>query len=212
MRILRSFLFISVAPLLFAKISFAQKISVGSSSGASSANYAQLGPYVGFDYMNLTDVQATQRIAGQGQNIKVDSKFGTHLGMGGVSFGYNQSPDRGFGFRAGVRLMDSLNQSEYKDDRMQIFLPESSFVYAFNSYFLTYAGINYAVWLGSDNYKQFRPNIGGQGGFGLRFSRNVSWNLGYTMMRQSLSEEFLTYNVKTEIQLSGFNTNLVYNF
>lgn len=198
--------------LLTSISSFAQSNSL-STNVSKSKGKSQKGFYMGLDYMNLTDLQIKYKFKSDYGNHSGRSERGTSLGVGGVTLGYNQTPDRGFGFSAGARFLEAINRSEYGDQKLQMIIPEGNITLAASSLFTIYAGLNAAVWTGSTAATQYKTQLGAQAGMGLRFTKNLALNAGYTMMNQKYSEtdDYLT-EYELEMQISGFTSSLVYTF
>jgi len=177
-------------------------------------NSFQKGFYIGSEYMNLTDMRVTVRGTSEYGNFNDRYEGGTHLGVAGIRLGYAQTPEKGFGFEAGARLLESLNRSEYGDTKLQMIVPEGNLTGAVNRYFLGYIGLNVAVWTGSTEASKYKPGVGGQIGLGARFSKHFALNAGSTLMNQTLSStsEFGNSKFDAEILVSGFTANLTYTF
>jgi hypothetical protein len=197
--------------LMLSASSFAQDNQL-STRASKPASPSPLGIYVGADYMNLTDVHA-QRTAKTPYGTYSDhAEYGAQLGMAGITVGYDRTPDSGIGFKAGLRLLESFNRSEYGDDKLQMIIPEVNLTLAATNWLVGYAGANAAVWTGSSAAYKFKTQIGGQAGLGLRFTKNIGLNAGYTIMSEKISESNFGTETDLDLQISGFNTNLTYMF
>ena len=186
-------------------------VSEVSTSGKFSS--AQSGLYVGLDYMNLTDLQGKSKYQDQYGSDEMETKGGVSLGLLGVRLGYNQTPDKGFGFEVGGRYLQGFNKSETGDDAVRILIPEANLKYAFHPAFLVYGGINGAFWDGNESLRKYKTKLGAQAGIGFRFAKSVALNAGYTMLNQKIDEP-ISSNSKYEahIQLSGLNSTLPHPF
>jgi opacity protein-like surface antigen len=196
--------------LLLSMVSGAQENVMSTSQKYENG---QKGMYVGVDYMNLTDahVKITAKSDTYG-NFNDNSVGGTHLGLAGVTLGYTQTPEQGLGFSMGARLLESFNQSEYGDTKLQAIIPEANLTLAANRYFIGYVGANAAVLTGSSTASKFKTQLGLQGGLGVRFTKNLALNAGYTMINQKMTNSDGAFDIEAEFQWSGFNSNVVYTF
>lgn len=191
---------------------FAQQNSM-STTLPKPVDNSQNGLYVGLDYMNLTDIHIKWESHSSDFSGTAKDEGGFHLGLAGVSFGYNKTPEQGLGVSAGLRLFQKLNHNENGDNtKIQIIVPEANFTLAANRYLTGYAGLNAAVLTGSTSTNDYRTQLGGQVGLGLRFTRNVAMNAGYTIIRQKVSYRSADYSSDADFQFSGFNSNVTYTF
>lgn len=190
-------------------------------------SFSQEGFFVGFEYMNLTDIhiksEGSSSSTDKDGNVYSESRSdssvaGTHMGLAGISLGYNSTPESGVGFIIGLRLMESFVRSEWGDQKLGIVMPEASLSFAFGKYAYSYAGLNVGKFSNSSGYNDFKPQIGAQIGLGLRFTPYLALNAGYTMIRQELNNSY-TYSSssgtvrgesKAEFQISGFSSGLSY--
>ena len=175
------------------------------------AGHGQKGITVGAEYMNITDIRS--RVGSEKSSVT------THLGMTGVRVGYNQTPDVGFGFTAIASYLQSFNKSEAgADEKVAFFVPSGNLTYGFQKYLTGYAGFNVGVLTApSDMKKYFKPAIGWQAGLGVRVTKNVALNAGYTVISQQVDYKTYTYSGGEEkqtgyIDFGGFNSNLTYTF
>ncbi|MES3037701.1 MAG: hypothetical protein V4736_07315 [Bdellovibrionota bacterium] len=198
-----------VGSVLVSQGAFAQ----GQSMSMQLEKPAIKGFYVGADYMNLTDIKVKATAFGgayfraTGTN-ESKSEGGTHVGMAGVRLGYIHPSPTKFAIGGGVRLIESFNRSEWGDSKVQIVMPEANLIYSFTEKVNTYGGINYAKFTGSSAANEFKPQLGLQAGLGMKFTRAISANAGYTMMGETIEDD----RVKMEFVISGFNTNVNYSF
>lgn len=176
-------------------------------------DYSQKGFYLGLSYINLTDVHAAFTSSGSAGENSGYSESGTHIGLAGVTLGYNRTPEKGFGFSAGAQILEAINRVEFDDEKLNIFLPEVNATFALNRSMLFFAGLNAGVWSGSETAKKFKTQLGGQGGIGIRFNRDLALNAGYTMMNQKYSDDSEGHQqFDADLQYSGFNSTLTYTF
>lgn len=197
--------------LMLSISSFAQDNNL-STRASRPASPSPLGIYVGLDYMNLTDVHMQYSAKTPYGTYTDHMESGTHLGMAGIAVGYDRTPDRGIGFKAGLRLLESFNRSEFGEDKLQMIIPEVNLTVAATNWLVGYAGANAAVWTGSSAAYKYKTQLGGQAGLGLRFTKNIALNAGYTILSQKASDSSFGTDVDMDIQVSGFNTNLTYMF
>jgi opacity protein-like surface antigen len=173
------------------------------------------GFFIGVDYMNLTDLTAkfeTKSKDGSYHNTANYTETG-HIGMGGLRLGYNQTPTFGPGFNAGLRMVETLNRSEWGgDNKVQMFIPEANFQFAFGENFVPYIGLNTSLWTGSSTMNVYRPGLGAQAGISFQFKRSVALNLGYTLLTQTYEQDDSGYESKGDIQTGGFTTSVNYTF
>lgn len=191
---------------------FAQTNDSTARVNVKEMDQSQKGFYVGADYMNLTDVHSKINYKTSYASGSDTSVGGTQLGMAGVTLGYVRTPDRGFGFSGGVRLLEAFNKSEYGEMKLQTIVPEANLTLAMNRLLVGYAGLNAAAFTGSTAATKFQTNLGAQAGLGLRLNSNVAINAGYTMLNQKMTEKSGSDSYDVEFQISGFNTNVVYVF
>ncbi|MEZ0392782.1 MAG: outer membrane beta-barrel protein [Pseudobdellovibrionaceae bacterium] len=193
--------------------SFAQSNSLSTNMSKTSSGNSQKGFYIGADYMNISDVKIDYSFRGNGRSASGDTVGGTHIGMGGITLGYNKTPDRGFGFSAGARFLESFNRSEYEDWKIQMIIPEANLTLAVNSLLVIYAGLNSAVFTGSSSADRLQSRPGFQSGLGFRLTKNVAWNAGYTIINQHINDKLeIGTAAEVDVRYSGFNSNLTYTF
>lgn len=179
----------------------------------SGGDHSQKGFYIGFDYMNLTDVHS--KIIFSSDAGKADyEENGTHLGTAGIRLGYNSTPESGFGYEAGARFLENFNKSEYGggDNKLYMIIPEVNATFAANRFLVGYIGINAAIFNGSTAAEQYKTDVGGQLGLGFRFTKELALNAGYTILRQRASLTNSSFDADVEYQIGGFNSNLTYTF
>lgn len=208
-------IFASAFILLFSATSFAQSnVNTLKTESKSTPSQYENGLYLGLDYMNVTDIQMKTSVTSdvfelsQGER---KSEGGTQLGLAGISIGYAKLPYQGFGFRAGSRFLESFNESEYGKQKLYMIVPELNAALALQRVVI-YAGINASVWTGSSDTNDYRTQIGAQTGLGFRINEHFTVNAGYTIMRQKLENKIRSISWSSELQASGFNSNVVYTF
>jgi opacity protein-like surface antigen len=210
---------VSVKKILFILVmavqmtAFAQDYETTTTMRMPSPGMSQRGFYIGMDYINITDLHITINSARRDSGSShYYYEGGTHLGAAGITLGYNQTPERGVGFSVGGKLLQTFNSSEDGDQKVQFWIPEANLTLAMSRTLAAYLGLNTSFWTGAPSLNDYRPQVGGQAGLSLRFTKNVALNLGYLMMHQSSSISETDYRAETDLVASGFNSNVVYNF
>jgi hypothetical protein len=194
---------------------FGQKNEMRTTTTMPKVETTKRGFYVGMDYINLTDAQIKLTSTNKTDNsatFSFDEKATTHMGIAGLRLGYSQTPISGFGFNAGLRMLETFNRSEYGDAKIQIFIPEGNLEYAINQYLVPYIGVNFSVWTGSSDLNVYRPGAGLQTGIGFQFNRSLVLTAGYTLLSQTMEDEDSDSSSKGQILLGGFSSNLTYTF
>jgi hypothetical protein len=172
------------------------------------------GVYIGLDYINLTDIksQSTMKEKDTGITHSFDDSATTHAGVAGLRIGYSRTPSFGFGFNAGLRMLETFNRSESGDQKTQIFIPEGNMLFALSETFVPYLGLNTSVWTGSSNMNELHPGPGAQIGMGIQFNRSLALNVGYTFVSQTIKQEEATYSTEGTFMVGGFTSNMNYTF
>lgn len=170
------------------------------------------GFFVGVDYMNLTDMTSSSTSTRSGVRTSESTQGGTHLGMGGIRMGYNQAPDIGFGFNAGLRLLQTMNASEAGGGKAQMLIPDVNLIYAVNRIFVPYVGVNTTFLTSENSTADYQNRIGGQLGLGVRFTRKMMMSIGSTLVSLGTKYQDTKDETEGEFQLNGFTTNLTYTF
>src|SRR5689334_13601075 len=68
------------------------------------------GFYMGLDYMNFTDSRAEQKAT------EVSTEESINMSMAGIQMGFDKTPMSGLGFRAGIRMLQAIDQEEDSGD------------------------------------------------------------------------------------------------
>ena len=203
---------ILLAAMFLTTTAFAQGTSTNTMSTRPDRDHAQKGVYLGYEYMNLSDIHLRYKFSGTGFNSSGYREGGTHLGMSGINVGYNSTPDVGLGFKAGARILGAMNASEYGEKRIDMIIGEGNLTAAVNSYLAGYVGLNLAKFSGSQEIEKYETQVGGQFGVSVRFSNSIAANAGYTMLNQRRSSSTDEQKETLEVLFSGFNTSFAYTF
>ena len=173
----------------------------------------KLGVYVGADYMNLSEAIVTLKTK-NGATIngsKTDTNTsGIHMGMAGVRVGYEKLFPINIGFDLATRFIESFNKSEYGDTKLQMIIPEANFV-AGVGVFRAYIGANLATFTGSTAARDYKTQVGGQAGLGVRLPSGLGINAGSTLINQKLNLDSANLE-DADVLISGFTTNITYSF
>jgi len=205
-------IFILVITALLASVAFAQS-NISTSVESKYIGNSQRGFQVGIEYINLTDQQWEDTTSFGGETRHEKGAGGMQAGVGGLRLGYNQTPEKGFGFNGALVYLETINKSEV-GEKLVILLPQGNLTYGMNRYLMGYAGLNVSVF--SQNNREleyYNPSVGAQFGFGVRATKNILVHAGYAMMRQQHKMDFGNgYSTEGYTQFSGFNSNISYVF
>ncbi len=200
--------FILTGLLLISGMSQAMSAVTGFAQNASTANLqTDEGQSTFNDGMRLAYIQSfLSHDLGAAFNSSGRSR--ESVDASGVSWGYSQIPNRGWGWNANVNLM------ELSPGSTLLARVDGSVAYAFNKYIHVRSGLNISRFIAD---REYTPGLGGQIVFGFQIYNNLSLDVGYLELHQSTvlswRENDGTFNErKVNDKISGLEWGLAWTF
>jgi hypothetical protein len=142
-------------------------------------------------------------------DVKISTKYGSNKesiqSTNGVSVGYANVPVGGFGYIADATLLIL----EEDNDSVNLLRLSGSAATGLNSVTYLKGGLNISKFTtGESAIQKFDPNIGLQVGLGFQASKNLGFEVGYSLMRQQDKIE----GVKVDLTESGVELGITGTF
>lgn len=194
--------------LVFSFSAFAQNSSV--TDNARRPDLTSKGFYIGVDYMKLILTHSKDTYRDQVGEYNTEGEVSEDENFAGFRLGYSSTPISGIGYEAGFRFLQHLSDEENEKTRISIL--ELNAILAMNHIFIGYVGINGAIFGGSSVVDEYKADVGGQVGLGLRLTSDLTFSIGYTVIRQKIAKVTPTSDSDSAYQFDNYNSNLTYTF